>query len=182
MTSRTLVLSVTVVGSLAVAGCSAREESRSTIIATATEIATVAPGAVVPWADLPLPLHPVKPAPATLKPSVAAPPEVRAGEVLSYQLTLQNDGPNPYQPADCPVYVAWLQDATDGPVNIAGEPLTLNCAPAGAIPAGGQARFEMQYWVPESTPAGRWDLVWAFAAYSGPYGAEARATVQVVRR
>jgi hypothetical protein len=149
---------------------------------TSNPVATVGPDGVVPWADLPLPLHPIKAAPPWIVPSVSTLPAVRAGDTLEYQLSLRNEGGQDYAPTDCPVYVAWLQDESPDPANVAGEPLTLNCLPAGHIAPGATARFAMEFWIPQGTPPGHWQLVWGFASSSGTYGRLARSNVEVLAR
>lgn len=177
MTVRAAFLVLTVC--LVLAGCSDQDDASRQPAPVPSVSTSVAPGGLVPWAALPLPSHPVKTAPATLIPSLAAPGQVRAGDDLVFEVTLANRATTPYAPEDCPIYVAWLHTGSDEPVNIAGEPLTLNCVPALPIPPGGEGRFAMELRVPASTPGGPWLLSWGFASPTGTYGTVANVPVEV---
>ncbi|MBA4179071.1 MAG: hypothetical protein C0506_00635 [Anaerolinea sp.] len=172
------MFAVAVAGSLS-AACGAREQAPQAPSAEPASAATIPAGGLVPWADIPLPGRPVPAAPPTLLPSLIAPASVPAGDDLVYEVMLTNSGDNPYRPSDCPVYVAWLRSPGAEPISIAGEPLTLNCAPALPIPPGGAARFAMELRVPRAAPPGTWELAWGFASPAGTYGAVASARVEV---
>lgn len=180
MPPRVAALSLVLLVPLAVLACSDRDaEDGAGIRGRPTATPPAAAGSLVPWADIPIPLHPVQAAPATLVPSLATPATARTGDTIVYELVLRNTGSAPYRPRDCPVYAAWLHTPSAEPINIAGEPLTLNCEPAGAIPPGGEARFSMEFWIPPATPAGDWILSWGFASPTGTYGIQAHAGVRI---
>ena len=161
------------------AACGSRDGESETLAVRPTVVATVAVGDIVPWANLGLPGRPVKAAPDTLIAVIVAPGGVTAGEDLRYEVRLKNGGADAYHPADCPIYLAWLHTVAEEPLNIAGEPLALNCLPSLPIQPGEEARFAMEFPVPPSTPAGTWVVAWGWATPTDTYGTLAKATIEV---
>lgn len=101
---------------------------------------------------VPLPLSPLE----KLTVAMTLPATVRAGDLLSYVVTLTNPTAQPISLSPCPGY---LESGRGGGVVIK-EEYALNCAPVPAIPAGGSVRFQMKLQVPASAPAGTLALSW----------------------
>lgn len=103
--------------------------------ATATATAVVAPDAqdanTSPYAGL--------------RVSIGVPPQIAAGSLLSYTVTLTNTGPSPFVFATCPTYSEMLGSVTG---QISQAAYTLNCSDGGPIGVGGTRTYAMQIRVP----------------------------------
>jgi hypothetical protein len=113
--------------------------------------------------------------PPRLQASIEVPAQIRTGESLRYIIRLRNVSAETYVWDDgCPLYEELLNghpvDATDRPTRFASPPPgkyagsaaeihPLNCAAAGAIPAGASIAFEMRIDVPAGG-VGQQGLLW----------------------
>jgi hypothetical protein len=105
-----------------------------------------------------------------LRPSLAVPPSVRAGEVLRYTVTLTNDNEQDVPLDPCPNV---LQALAAGAKGLWG----LNCGAARPVPARGSETFVMELRVPDNAPTGPQRLVWSL---TGPGARTATGSVEVV--
>lgn len=183
MRPRVQLAAVVCVAMALVTACAGRSQDSSRLNPAGPAVRTLAPGAVVPWADIPAPLESAAqpPIPA-LQPSLTVPSVARAGAELRYELTLRNTGAAVYRwSSNCPVFLAILQTPPPEPRNVAGNHQQLNCAPAADLPPGGEARFEMRLFVPLQVPTGDWTLMWSFTAPGRPASPPATASLTIER-
>ena len=168
---------------LVVAACGERAADSSPGLPPKPPAPTLALGEIVPWADIPAPLETrTQPEIPPLETTLSGPSTVRAGETLRYELTMRNAADTTYRwPGDCPVFLAILRTAPPEPRNVAGTHQQLNCGPARDLPPGGEARFEMQLFVPREVPAGPWILALSFTQPGLPAFPPATASLTIER-
>jgi hypothetical protein len=120
---------------------------------------------------VPQPEQPEQPTPPQrLSAAFEAPDGVIAGTTLVYVVDLANRSDQPVPLDPCPAYI----QAAPRPSAVK-DIETLNCAPAGPIPARGTVRFEMRMPIPADTPAGELEIFWSLI---GPE-LEAAASVDI---
>ena len=122
---------------------------------------------VVPWTSTPpSPVQGVSPT-AVLRPDIDAPAHTKAGELLTYLVTLTNTSRHEVRLQPCPYYVQWLSGrvvATSTPppghpsgkpwdgratyAGVAKETYSLNCAGVSSIPTGTSVTFEIRLRIP----------------------------------
>lgn len=122
-------------------------------------------------APVPLPVSPLE----KLTVAVTVPATARAGDLLTYVVTLTNPAAQPISLTPCPGY---LEFGRAGGSVLFKEEYALNCAPVPVIPAGRSLRFQMKAQVPASAPPGPLTLSWTFL----PNGETASGGVRVVGR
>lgn len=112
---------------------------------------------------------------ASLRPTLALPASVRAGETLRYTVTLTNqtDAPIPLDP--CPDYQQLVPLA---PIK---DPHQLNCGAAAPVAAHGRETFAMELSIPASTSTGPHRLQWLLLVGMNPPTAEAQFIVTAPR-
>lgn len=107
--------------------------------------------------------------------SVRAPAAVRPGERVRYEITLTNEADTDFVFEPCPAYFEIIGGAG---VKVVRRYL-LNCAAAGAIPAGRAVTFEMYLQIPDDAKPGTGVLSWDFEGGTGvrPPATPARITI-----
>ena len=174
---------VLIAGILLTSGCAGREEGSVRVEPARSPAPTLAAGEIVPWADIPAPLA-TSPQPAIppLTATLTAPTNARPGDELRYEVTLRNNADTTYQwLANCPVFLAILQTSPPEPRNVAGTHQQLNCGRARDLPPGGEARFEMRFFLPQAVPPGPWILTWSFVAPGQPASPPATSSLTIER-
>ena len=86
--------------------------------------------------------------------SINAPPQVKAGSTLVYDVTITNTDHLDYRLSPCPDYNEFL-----GPKMVVGS-YRLNCAPVGKIAPGASVTFEIHMTIPKGIPLGPTTLMW----------------------
>jgi hypothetical protein len=122
--------------------------------------------------DQPPATEPVDPR-TDLRPTIASPDSVRAGQTLTYVVTLTNPTGSTISLSHCPGYVEWM--GTDA-AGVAKESLGLNCSTIEEIAAGASVRYEMRIAVPADAHPGPLTLRWMLQAAAAP---QATSTVTV---
>jgi hypothetical protein len=92
-----------------------------------------------------------------LRVSIAAPPSIGHGAVLTYQVTLHNPSATSVALSPCPSYTEAL--GTGGTSRLA-QTLLLNCTAANSIGGNASLTYEMKLAVPSSFPADPTKLSW----------------------
>jgi hypothetical protein len=106
--------------------------------------------------------------------SIAAPPTVARGTVLTYRVTLTNPSATSTTLSPCPSYSQVLGMGGGTPVQ---QALLLNCPAAASIATNAAVTYEMRLAVPASTPTGPTKLSWRLEVPGGPVaGAEVSVT------
>jgi hypothetical protein len=110
----------------------------------------------------------------TLIVSIAAPPTVARGTVLTYRVTVRNPSATSTALSPCPSYSQVLGMGGGTPVQ---QTLLLNCPAAVSIATNAAVTYEMRLSVPASTPTGPTKLSWRLEVPGGPLaGAEVSVT------
>jgi hypothetical protein len=106
--------------------------------------------------------------------SIAAPPTVARGTVLTYRVTLTNPSATSTTLSPCPSYSQVLGMGGGAPAQ---QTLLLNCPAAASMATNAAVTYEMRLAVPASTPTGLTKLSWRLEVPGGPVaGAEVSVT------
>jgi Protein of unknown function (DUF4232) len=115
-------------------------------------------------ADAPPPQEPASP----LTAHISAPARARAGENLTYTITLRNRSHTAYPLTPCPAYEEYLvQDGASLQPSY-----YLNCDTIHEIPAGGAVTYQMRLKLPVDLGDGQAKFGWRLHGEAGPYAAE----------